>query len=118
MSPGLGIMEMTVVALTLAAVIGWVPVALLGLLRLRAAPAPSLLLIAAGIVGVITAIAAPILQQVYWATLGASVGVDHYVAHAAATQGAYALLASVPWILLLVAIWRTLLAIPPSDASP
>jgi hypothetical protein len=113
---GLGAMEFTLVAVSMSGAIGWLPIAVFGLLRLRAAPAASLLLIAAGALGCLTAIVAPLLHHLYWATAGSS-GVADFERSVIIVQTAHAVVASVPWIVLLAAILRTVLAIPRREAG-
>ena len=94
----------------------WLPIVAIGLLRLRAMPRPSMMLIGAGIVGFVERIATPTLTAVATAALLAQPGgVDNMLAVQLGTWVIGSLLSFVPWVLLLVGLWHFVVAHPRID---
>ena len=95
----------------------WLCLAGLGLWRIRVAMVPSALLIASGLLGATLQFLSPAVHMAVTARASMA-SVDTVMLTTLVTSSLLALLGTLPWILLLVALWRLLLGLPRPPEEP
>ena len=95
----------------------WLCLAGLGLWRIRVAMVPSALLIASGLLGATLQFLSPAVHMAVTARASMA-SVDTVMLTTLVTSSLLALLGTLPWILLLVALWRLLLGLPRPPEAP